>query len=205
LTTNEHTSDITPEDIAIRDKRLKHNIASGLLVGFVLSTILILGVSLTLNPNQASDALTGKPAAPFSVTWISGSELMETENLSSLKLEDFRGRPLIVNFWASWCQSCQQEAHLLEQFWKNYGQDIAVVGIAIHDTIPNAKAFAENFGKTYFLGLDEDGKAGIDYGVTGVPETFFIGSDGVIKHKVSGPVNNQLLSKMMGRLLEPTE
>ena len=100
----------------------------------------------------------------------------------------------MLNFWASWCYSCRAEAVDFERFWKER-QDIAVVGIAIQDTVEAAKAFAAQYGKTYILGLDTDGKIALDYGVTGVPETFFINANGVIVHKETGPVTEKMLQK----------
>ena len=75
-----------------------------------------------------------------------------------------------------------------------------MVGIAIQDTPDAAMKFAEYFGKTYILGLDEEGKAGIDYGVTGVPETFFIDRNGIIQHKEAGPVGMELLERMLVKI-----
>jgi len=71
------------------------------------------------------------------------------------------------------------------------------VGIAIQDTLENAQQFAQAYGKTYILGLDEDGMAGIDYGVTGVPETFVIDRNGTIVHREAGPVNVAMLEKLI--------
>ncbi len=190
-----------PADEEIRNRRLKHSISTGLIVGIVASVILILGVSLTMNPNQSPDALTGKKAAGFKVAWIQGKELLASANDSFVTLDDFKGRPVVLNFWASWCVSCRQEAHLLEEFWKmNRSNDVVFVGIAIHDTITNASDFARAFGKTYYLGLDEDGKAAIDYGVTGVPETFFIDRQGIIRHKKAGPVDAQTLNTYLAKI-----
>jgi cytochrome c biogenesis protein CcmG/thiol:disulfide interchange protein DsbE len=109
---------------------------------------------------------------------------------------------LILNFWASWCVSCRTEAHELESFWKAYrDQGVKVVGIAIQDEQEAAKKFAQYYGKTYILGLDEDGKAAIDYGVSGVPETFLIDRDGVIRHKEIGPVSAAMLKNLLPKIL----
>ena len=91
------------------------------------------------------------------------------------------------------------EAHILEAFPQKYGsatQQIKVIGIAIQDTGDKAKAFARLFGKTYFLGQDDaTGNIALDYGIYGVPETFFIDPDGAIFYKHIGAVNAELLEK----------
>ena len=116
-------------------------------------------------------------------------------------LDDFKGRPVVVNFWASWCVSCREEARELEKFWQAVkGKNVAVVGVAIQDTVEAAQKFAKQYGKTYILGLDEDGKAAIDYGVAGVPETFIIDASGVIVHKETGPVTAQKLEEAVAGL-----
>ena len=86
----------------------------------------------------------------------------------------------------------------MEAFWEAHkGAGVKVVGIAIQDASADALRFAEHFGKTYPLGLDVDGQASIDYGVTGVPETFFIDAQGMIRHKISGPVDYAMLEKYL--------
>ena len=88
---------------------------------------------------------------------------------------------------------------ILEAFHQKYGlatQQIKVIGIAIQDTAKNAKAFARLYGKTYFLSLDDDiGNIALDYGIYGVPETFFIDPEGTIFYKHIGAVNSELLEK----------
>ena len=86
----------------------------------------------------------------------------------------------------------------MEQFWREH-KDLGVmmVGVAIQDTRESAAEFARYYGKTYPLALDTEGKSAIEYGVTGVPETFFIDRNGVIRHKEAGPVERSLLDKML--------
>ena len=117
---------------------------------------------------------------------------------STYTLHDLRGKVVVLNFWASWCYSCREEARFFEEFWQKYkDKGIAVVGIAIQDQDGPAIEFARQFGKTYILGLDTDGKASIDYGVYGVPETFLIDRNGVIRHKEAGPVTVAMLEKWL--------
>lgn len=97
---------------------------------------------------------------------------------------------VVLNFWASWCVSCREEAREFEQFWQSVkGSRTLVMGVAIQDTLEEANRFASQFGKTYLLLLDDLGKAAIDYGVTGVPETFVIDKNLKIVFKETGPMS----------------
>jgi cytochrome c biogenesis protein CcmG/thiol:disulfide interchange protein DsbE len=157
--------------------------------------ITILWRGLNQNPNAAPMAFQDKPAMEFNVLLLQGKEHLSAPK-EHIALKDFLGKPLILNFWASWCFSCREEAAIMEAYWKKYGPEgIQMVGIAIQDTPRAALDFAKHFGKTYILALDEDGKAGMDFGITGVPETFFIDSKGLIRHKEAGPLSPELLEK----------
>lgn len=176
------------------------------LVSLAAVIIITLGIALTMDPKQVPSPLIGKTALPFKAVWVSGQENLKDANENGFQLEHFRGKPVILNFWASWCVSCRAEAHELETFWKKAkGDGVYVVGVAIQDEKAAALDFAAKYGKTYILGLDVDGSAAINYGVTGVPETFFIGEDGQIKDKIMGPVTLSLLVEGYKKLTSKTE
>ena len=156
-----------------------------------------------MDTTQIPSALINKKAHNFEVSWLQGREFLNNTEAEKFSLSDFKGEPVILNFWASWCFSCRQEAHDFERFWQNYqSKGVKVVGIAIQDTPEAALEFAKSYGKTYILGLDNEGAAAIDYGVTGVPETFLINSEGVIIYKEAGPVSEQKLEKFASLLME---
>jgi len=193
----------TTENIVVeaanRQKRTHLFVVGGLIL-LGVCTMLILLKGLLLNPTQVPSALIGKKANPFSATYVQGNlKLSDPGKIQSI---DTAGRPLILNFWASWCVSCRDEARFLEAFWQSFkDKELLVVGIAIQDSHEEAKKFASLFGKTYPLALDEDGKATFDYGVHGVPETFFIDRQGVIQHKETGPVTPEILDKYANLIL----
>lgn len=173
------------------------------LVAFALF-LSVLWRGLNSDPNKVPSALLDKNAMGFQVAWLQGQEHMASPRPEGFSLADFKGRPMILNFWASWCYSCQAEASDFEAFWQRYkDKGVIVAGIAIQDSSEAALQFAKRYGKTYMLGLDaEDGKAAIDYGVTGVPETFFIDRHGRIIHKEAGPVSSALLAEWADELLK---
>jgi cytochrome c biogenesis protein CcmG, thiol:disulfide interchange protein DsbE len=98
--------------------------------------------------------------------------LLERGTLSSSELD---GRPVVINFWASWCIPCREEAPLLERTWREYKDEgVAIVGINIKDSVTAAKEFVDDFDITYPIVRDESGEVERDFGLTGLPETFFI-------------------------------
>lgn len=173
-------------------------------LAIVLGAALFIGVlsyGLMLDPTKVPPANIGKPAQAFRVAWVQGQEFLPEAGSEHFDLATLKGQPLVLNFWASWCVSCRQEAHELEKFWQEHKGQVRVVGIAIQDEREAARKFAAYFGKTYMLGLDEDGKAAIDYGVSGVPETFFIDKNGIIKHKEIGPVTAAMMNDILPQIL----
>ncbi|MCH2265849.1 MAG: redoxin domain-containing protein [SAR324 cluster bacterium] len=157
----------------------------------ILGLIALFAFGFTTDPKKVPSPLIGNPAPDFEVTALSGVE--------KIRLSELKGKPVLLNYWASWCQECKVEAPVLEAFHQKYGsatEQIKVVGIAIQDTPVNAKAFAQRFGKSYFLGLDDyAGNIALDYGIYGVPETFFIDPEGTIFYKHIGAVTDELLEK----------
>ena len=150
------------------------------LVAVLLAVLVLFGWALTREPSVASP-LVGKPAPTFSIPLFSDPD-------SVLSLEGLRGRPVVLNFWASWCLSCRDEARVLEAGWRAHGPEVAFVGVAINDEGDASRGFISEYGKTYLLGPDEDGSIAVDYGLFGVPETFFIDGEGRILSKHVGPL-----------------
>ena len=96
-----------------------------------------------------------------------------------VSLAAYRGRPVIVNFWASWCIPCKEEAPLLEAVWKRYrDRGLVVVGVDINDVRGEARRFARENKMSYPLAYDGPGETSTDYGLTAVPETFFVARSG---------------------------
>lgn len=179
----------------------KHVIVSGVILTLGIVLIAFLFRGLDFRPKQIPSVLVGRPAPDFQASWIQGKEFLDHQTGTFFTLADVKGKKVILNFWASWCVSCRQEARELQEFWLDHKQDdVLVVGIAVQDTQEAALAFAKQYGKGYPLGLDEDGSASINYGVAGVPETFFIDRSGKIVEKVIGPVDRQSMAEHLGEL-----
>ena len=164
----------------------------------VLGMIILLAFGFTTDPKKVPSPLLGKPAPDFQVDELNGEK--------NFSLSEFKGIPIVLNFWASWCVECRTEAVILENFFQKYGvnnKQLVMIGIAIQDSPKNAKAFARQFGKTYLLGLDDDaGNIALDYGIYGVPETFFIDPEGNIFHKTIGMVTKELMEQKFKPFLQ---
>ena len=117
-------------------------------------------------------------------------------------LADYRGKVVVVNFWASWCVPCRDEQPELEALWKRY-QDRGVVflGIDIQDDEHDGLAFIRQFGVSYPNAPDPSGSVSINYGVVGVPETYVVNRQGTIAQKVVGPVSASQMIPMLEELL----
>ncbi|MFW7378847.1 MAG: TlpA family protein disulfide reductase [Oligoflexus sp.] len=182
--------------IKLPQRNLRHILVTAGILLFSLVFIYFLVLGLRNDPTQIPSVLINKPAKEFTVQWLQGQEFLDHSTGETFSLKDFKGRPIILNFWASWCYSCRHEARDFEEFWLAYKDSgVIVAGIAIQDTEPAAREFARQYGKTYILGMDVDGRAAIDYGVTGVPETFVINRQGEIVYKEAGPVTAEKLAE----------
>jgi cytochrome c biogenesis protein CcmG/thiol:disulfide interchange protein DsbE len=113
---------------------------------------------------------------------------------STLRLEDLRGRAVVLNFWASWCVPCRDEAPILARLAREYSdRGVTVVGISLWDAESDSKAFLSQFGVDYPSGSDIGGRIAIEYGVTGLPETYFVRPDGTLSRRWIGPLSEDQL------------
>ena len=134
------------------------------------------------DPAQLPSVLVGKPAPQTSLQRL---RQQDQNNETSVTLTEFRGQPLLVNFFASWCAPCRAEAPALEMISK----DIAIFGIAYKDRSEDTAEFLQQFGNPFqAVGMDIDGGNGIRWGVYGVPETYLLNADGVVVLRHAGPL-----------------
>jgi cytochrome c biogenesis protein CcmG, thiol:disulfide interchange protein DsbE len=152
----------------------------------IVPLIALLAYGFSRDPRYIPSPLIGHPAPPFTLTLFDGQQT---------SLESLRGKVVFLNFWASWCPPCRAEARDLEAAWQPFkDQDVVFLGIDIQDTEAAARAFIKEFGITYPNGRDTSGRIAIDFGVWGIPETFFIDPTGRITYKQVGTLGSQLIA-----------
>jgi cytochrome c biogenesis protein CcmG/thiol:disulfide interchange protein DsbE len=113
-------------------------------------------------------------------------------------------RPLVVNFWATWCLPCRDEAPVLEAAWRRYGDRVTILGVQTQDPGRTAGGleFIDEFGLTFPNAIDNNSRVSIDWGLFGVPETYFLRADGTLAYKHTGIVTEAVLNERIGALLQ---
>lgn len=160
------------------------------IVSFLLIIFFILLLIAAIFGNRSTtkvSPLIGKKAPEINIDSFDGKKLM---------LSDFHNKIVLLNFWASWCMPCRQEAPELDSSWNKYrNTDVIFIGINILDEKNNARNYLDQFKPDYLNGFDTKGTIALDYGVTGVPETFFINKQGTIIDKYIGPLSEKMIDK----------
>ena len=197
---------MTEQDENTLDERPKNNrklIAMAAVAIPMVALFAILGVALgrsggvpagiAINSAFGEVDVDSDLARDFVLTTFDGDEL---------RLSDLRGQVVMLDFWASWCSPCRQEAPVLAAAYTHYkAQGVEFVGVAIWDIEDEAKRFAVESGATYPMGVDTKGNIAIDYGLTGIPEKYFIDANGKIVRKFVGPVTEEILESVFSELL----
>ena len=148
--------------------------------------LVFLAIGLRLNPREIPSPFIGKPAPAFTL-----AQLHEPEK--TISPQDMAGQVWMLNVWASWCVSCRVEHPLLMDFAK--ANVVPVVGLNYKDARKDGTKWLLDFGNPYLMSAyDNDGRVGIDYGVYGVPETFVIDKNGIIRMKFTGPLTLDALT-----------
>lgn len=152
------------------------------LVGF-------LAVGLNLNPRELPSPLIDKPAPAFKVPQLHAPD-------KSIARDDLKGKVWLLNVWASWCVSCRQEHPVLVELAKSNA--VPIYGLNYKDQREAGLAWLNQHGNPYVISaFDQDGRVGIDFGVYGVPETFLIDKNGMVRYKHTGPVTPDAVQNLI--------
>jgi len=162
----------------------RHKLITGFAAIFVIAAV---AVSLATTSGTSSP-----PPAPVAAGFTLDSLTSPGQHIT---LSQYRGKPLIVNFWASWCEPCQQETPLLASWYTRQHGHVIVVGLDENDTASSALRFAKAKGVSYPIGVDPALAAANAYGVTGLPQTFFLNAQHRIVDHVLGAVTEADLDK----------
>jgi cytochrome c biogenesis protein CcmG/thiol:disulfide interchange protein DsbE len=159
------------------------------LLGFAALTVIFLLRLHGGDPSRIPSALIGRPAPSTALPPLQGL-VNDGTQVPGLDPAVFKGKVSIVNVWASWCIPCHDEAPLLTELGKD--KRLQLIGIDYKDAPDNARRFLGRYGNPFgMVGVDGNGRAAIEWGVYGVPETFIVGREGTIVYKMVGPVTSE--------------
>lgn len=163
-----------------------------LFVLVVAPIVYLLGFGLTRNPRELPSVLVGKRAPDFSLKTLDGKRLTSQSIL---------GAPLVVNFWATWCGPCFYEHPVLKKGREIYRKEgIQFLGVVYQDEEKEVRRYAQKLGEPFMVLFDPESKMAIDYGVAGVPETFFVDANGIIRAKYAGILTLDILKEQIEKI-----
>ncbi len=159
-----------------------------------LAMLAVLGLILVNRGSGGTPTAIGRNAPDFTVTDLDGTPI---------RLTDLRGRPVVVNFWASWCGPCVEEFPLLrDAAARHAGEGLVVIGIVYRDRSEAARDFMVRNGATWAAAMDPGERVATDYGILGAPETYFIGRDGTIVARQIGQISASSLDEKLAAIIE---
>ena len=168
---------------------------SVLFIGLVIAAalVVILFVGLGKDPAAIRSPLIGRPAPAFA--------LREVGTGRTIDIAQFRGKPLVINFWATWCGPCWEEHPVLVANARMLQPNVQFLGVVFQDTEEKILGFLQQRGTAYPTVVDDRGKTAIAYGVGGVPETYFLDANGKIVAKYSGPMNGDIIQANLQKVM----
>jgi cytochrome c biogenesis protein CcmG, thiol:disulfide interchange protein DsbE len=156
------------------------------IVGALAATVVVLALAFGYDPRAVRSVVVGRPAPAF--------DLQHLTDPSRVALADHAGKVVVVNFFASWCTPCKQEYPALLRGWERYRTaDVVFIGILHQDRPEFGRAFVRRMGTPWTTTMDDRGRTALAYGVFGIPETFFIGPDGIVHARHIGPISEERL------------
>jgi len=158
----------------------------------VVPLLILLALGFGHDPREVPSVLTGHPAPELTLTSLTGQ---------TVRLADLRGKPVVVNFWSTWCEPCKTEAPLLRQAALAYGGRVHFVGIIYEDEPDRVRQYLSERPLGYMQLIDPKSLTAIDFGVAGVPESFIIDAAGIIRHKEAGMLSAEVIEGTLDRLL----
>jgi cytochrome c biogenesis protein CcmG/thiol:disulfide interchange protein DsbE len=174
---------------AAKPRRRAVPIWAQVLIWVILIGLMVI-LAMGLNRSQRGTVQPGERVGNFDLALFSG---YEHNGQAQVSLEQLRGKVLLINFWASWCKPCEQEAADLRSAWAYYEKrgDVLFLGVDYVDTEPEARAYLKKFGILYPNGPDVGTRISQLFRIKGVPETYFIDREGVLRYVQVGPFSSE--------------
>ena len=166
---------------------------AGLVLAFVIAGLLLFKGEATKESSSQSSSVIKEAAPNFTLELLAGK---------SFQLSDYKGKPVLINFFASWCLPCREEMPAIEKIVQEYQpKGVVFLGISTDDTEANAKDFVKKYGITFPVGVDKTTSIQKSYGLYGIPTTYFIDKQGIVNYFHSGAVTEELLHHELDKLL----
>jgi len=153
-------------------------IIPGLLI---LPIIVVLALAFGTDPRAIPFALRDRPAPAFNLQSLDGRTFNSTE---------LAGKPVVLNFWSTWCGPCKYEHEYLQRGAQQYAGRVVFLGVIYEDDPDKARSYLASRSNVFPQLIDQDSKLAIEYGVSGVPETYIIDPSGIVRHKEAGPITD---------------
>jgi len=156
------------------------------IVAGIAALVVVLMLSFRFDPGDIPTGTINRPAPTFVLDRLDGA--------GKVTLADHAGKVVVLNFFASWCIPCKEENPALVRVWERYrSSDVVIIGVLFQDSLDKGRQYVRDNGVTWPTAADEDGRIAFAYGVFGIPETYFIGPDGVIAGRHIGPIDEATL------------
>jgi cytochrome c biogenesis protein CcmG/thiol:disulfide interchange protein DsbE len=167
------------------------------LIGVLLALLVLFYQGLYGDPRHIPSVLVGTQSPGFSGPDVESGEL--------ISYDQFKGKVIVLNFWASWCYECKVEHEHILRLHQEFKDDpnFVMLGVNYQDEVPDALDYLKQYGSTFRHVRDVKGALAIDYGVYGVPETFVIDQSGVIRYKYVGPIIGATYTNLTNKVLTP--